>query len=270
MTLQYVVNYLYMNDTNMTYLENNNETGVWYGTMSVRLVYPGRAWLGFAVSPNGLMVGSSAVIGLPPEYNETLLMDGYVSMGNVSQYSLTFDDEAPGYLLDDNQALMDATVTQDENYTILEFTRYLEQDGVVPINGTGFNYFLVAHGTDRGNMLGYHGPSGRSSFNLTLSPCVVAIPELFDEVVPFFDEEGVGSETPALGEPSDLPPDEESEVPPEPQATGEETEPPSTSEGTGGPSTLASTSGTSSFMEKQSMSMALLSIMITGCMMNWT
>lgn len=136
-----------------------------YATMSVKLTYQGEGWLSFAVSPDGGMIGSDAIIGTPDDMN-------------VSKYHLTFDD-APGYLAlpEANQTLMDANITQEDGVTVLEFTRFLEEEGELPINGTGLNHFLVAYGTS--NELAYHGP-GRVSFNATLEPCI-----------PPFDEEEV-------------------------------------------------------------------------------
>jgi len=67
---------------------------------------------------------------------------------------------------------MAATIIQDEDSTVLEFTKLLVEEGEIPINGTGSNFFLIAHGTD-GNELGYHGTTGRASFSVTLSPCMM-------------------------------------------------------------------------------------------------
>ncbi|CAB9524047.1 Similarities with uniprot P08640 Saccharomyces cerevisiae YIR019c STA1 [Seminavis robusta] len=171
-TLEYIVN---MNPIigehnltgNLTFLDgelpwyNNvtNETIFGPPIISVRVTYEGQAWLGFAVSQDGSMVGSSAVIGVP---NAT------TGEGETGHYNLTFEN-GQGYDLFPNQTLMDAFITQDENYTILEFTRYLDEELYgLSIDGSGFNYFLVAYGMD--NVLGYHG-AGRSSFNLTLMSC---------------------------------------------------------------------------------------------------
>jgi len=189
-TVEYVVNMFpilrYDNTTNITFLDlpnatminadNNtlhNATNVTiFGPpiISVRVTYEGQGWLAFAVSEAGSMVGSSAVIGVT---NET------TGMGNVGHYNLT-SKSTPAYELFNMSTLMDANVSQDENGTFLEFTRFLEDDEGLPINGTGLNYFLVAHGTD--NVLAYHGPNARSSFNLTLKPCTYVATDDFDDI----------------------------------------------------------------------------------------
>ena len=148
-----------MTDGNMT---DDNTTLYGPPIISIRLTFEGQGWLGFGVSDSlGGMVGSSAVLGVIT--NETTLT------GDASHYNLTFEDSAPGYQLFDEQTLMDATVTQNENGTVLEFTRLLDDVYGLPVNGSGFNNFIVAHGED--NTLGYHLVTGRSRFNMTLTPC---------------------------------------------------------------------------------------------------
>lgn len=193
--MQYVVN-LNLNGTALNETLGNETLGDWFanstnssdwnttdflnttifGTISIKIIYQGVGWLGFAVSPtDGMMVGSDAVIGLPVE--------GYY--GNVSKYHLTFEGGAPGYVLlgEEQQTLMDTEIWQDGETTILEFTRFLEEEGEVAIDGMGYNDFLIAHGTTTGNALGYHGPEGRASFNLTLSPCIPTEVEDFPDFI---------------------------------------------------------------------------------------
>lgn len=188
--MHYVVN-LNLNGTALNETLGNETLGDWFnntdgnvtgflnttifGTISIKIIYQGVGWLGFAVSPSGSMVGSDAVIGLPRE--------GYY--GNVSKYHLTFDGGAPGYQLlgEEQQTLMDTEIWQDGATTILEFTRFLYEEGEVAIDGMGYNDFLIAHGTTTGNELGYHGPDGRSAFNLTLSPCIPEEVEDFPDFV---------------------------------------------------------------------------------------
>ena len=152
-----------MDDHNMTkgHQRDGNETLYGPPILSIRVTFDGQGWLGFGVSDVGGMVGSSAVLGVIT--NETTLT------GDAHHYNLTFEDNAPGYELFDEQTLLDATVTQNENGTVLTFTRLLDDDYGLPVNGSGLNYFIVAHGED--NNLGYHLMTGRSSFNMTLTPC---------------------------------------------------------------------------------------------------
>jgi hypothetical protein len=160
--LSYVVQYHSVDDTNMTYYYDmmsndtmSNETDYYYGTMSVRVEYSGQGWVGFAVSPDGGMTGSDGVIGLPTEYGN----------GTVSKFALGYG--LVEQLEEEEQTLVYGSIMQDESVTVLEFTRYLDE-GYVPIDGSGVNYFLVAYGYS--NTLGYH--AARVSFSLTLSPCI--------------------------------------------------------------------------------------------------
>jgi len=120
------------------------------------LEYDGEGWLGFGVSPNGEMIGSTAIIGLPGTGEEP------------AQYNLQ------GKTLDDiNQTESfsspeKAVITQAGGKTILRFVKVLTDDAS---NGgfteNGLNAFIFAAGTS--NELGYH--QHRGSFRINLNSC---------------------------------------------------------------------------------------------------
>jgi len=227
-----------MMDPNNATKSNNATTDLTGATLSVRVTYAGMAWVGVAISPDGKMMGSSAVIGLP---NVTTYYDDSETMmdGNVSQYHLgTFAQQTNigtswrmGAGVVPQQTLLDFNMTQsEENGTVLEFSRsLLDDDGgntTVHIDPYGFNYILLAHGED--NILGYHGAKNRISLNVSFLPCLpedgdlpnatsnVDGPIIFDdtpttaevdkgqEATPDEDEPPVGAEPPegALAESS--------------------------------------------------------------------
>lgn len=146
-TLSYVVNL------------DDGENSTTIGTFSAEIVYNGLGWIGFAISPDGMMINSLAVIGLPDDDTTTTNPGKYVlnskDVGGVTQDGV-------------QQTLQNATITQNGTHTILQFTKLLEEVGEISINGTGHNHFLVAYGSD--NILGYH--LGRASFSLMLEPCI--------------------------------------------------------------------------------------------------
>lgn len=120
-------------------------------TISIVLEIPTLAWAGWAVSDNGgFMVGSEAVIGLP-------------DTGEVLKYNLNAKSGAGVVPMPDNQqTLIDASIVQDSEKTVLSFTKILEEEGEIPINFEDDNTFLSAWGSS--NNLGIH--SARASFTL--------------------------------------------------------------------------------------------------------
>lgn len=103
------------------------------------------------------MVGSEAVIGTAP--NDVQLYDLIQSWVNVKGES--------------EQTLINATFTQDDSGSVLEYTQLLN-DGFVtnPIDGYGWNYFIWAMGINNVINLG-HKPSGETHglIQLDLTPC---------------------------------------------------------------------------------------------------
>ncbi len=105
-------------------------------------------YIGFGISPGGTMDGGMAIIGLPGD-------------GTVRKYNLS-GDRSVELMSNDKQTLMDAIITQEDGVTILEFTKYLREDGENAILANGDNTFLYALGD--GNDMAYH--SDRGSFVL--------------------------------------------------------------------------------------------------------
>ncbi|KAG7373369.1 DOmon domain containing protein [Nitzschia inconspicua] len=122
---------------------------------TITFVYtvPAAAWAGIAFSDNGgFMIGSQAVIGLPDD-------------GTVLKYNLNAKSNAGVVpFADAQQTLIDASVAQNGDTTILTFTKIMVEDGEIPIV-LGGNTFLGAWGF--GNNLGVH--AVRESFALDLA-----------------------------------------------------------------------------------------------------
>jgi Eukaryotic cytochrome b561 len=122
------------------------------GQDTITIVYtiPAAAWVGVALSDNGgFMIGSEAIIGLPDE-------------GTVLKYSLNAKNNA-GIVPSTQQTLIDASVVQTEDVTILTFTKIMVESGEIPIV-LGQNTFLGAWGSS--NDLSIH--AVRESFTLDL------------------------------------------------------------------------------------------------------
>jgi hypothetical protein len=103
-------------------------------TISIVFEAPTLAWVGWAVSEEGFMVGSEAVIGFP----ET---------GEVLKYTLggqTISAVQPKPA--DQQTLIDASVRQVDGSTTLSFTKILVEPGEIPIKIDGDNAFLSSWG----------------------------------------------------------------------------------------------------------------------------
>lgn len=129
-------------------------------------------WLGLAASPNGYMVGSDAVIGVPPsdEDGGPTQPTAYRLMGQ------TIDGVQP----DPTTVLVDATIestfssSDDPNkyVTVMEYTKTLNDPADhVPITGgtsSAIDTFLYAVG--EGHVLAYH--EHRGQFQIDLSHCV--------------------------------------------------------------------------------------------------
>mmetsp|Transcript_22874 Transcript_22874/g.32741 ORF Transcript_22874/g.32741 Transcript_22874/m.32741 type:complete len:655 (+) Transcript_22874:34-1998(+) len=112
------------------------------------LQYQGESWLGFGISSNGKMKGSTAVIGKPDD-------------GTVGMFDL--EDKAIEAIKETQNTLVSSSIKQEGGTTILE----LELPYSDGITKTGLSTFLFAIGA--GNEFGYH--EHRGSFRLDLSFC---------------------------------------------------------------------------------------------------
>ena len=100
---------------------------------------------------SGTMEGGEGVIGTPSD-------------GIVQKYTLGSSPRVEP-MPQEKQTLMSTSLTQEDGVTVMEFTKYLAEEGEHTINPTGENVFLYAVGMS--NYLGYHGAS-RGSFIVTL------------------------------------------------------------------------------------------------------
>ena len=121
----------------------------------------GGGYIGFGISPGGTMDGAVGIIGSP-------------NGGTVMKYNLS-GDRSVEVMTDDKQTLMSASIiTQAEDgTTIMEFAKYLIEDGENEILANGANTFLYAlGGEDGGNDLSYH--ADRGSFVLDFeTPAII-------------------------------------------------------------------------------------------------
>ena len=125
----------------------SNPPGSNNGIFCGRLEVDNDGWVGFAVSEEGVMPGSLAIIGIPDEDT--------VQMYDLYEYGAT---------LSSMQTLRDTSIDQVDGKTIMEFTKLLfESKKRIAIAEGGQNNFLYAKG---GSALGYH--TGRQSFTLDL------------------------------------------------------------------------------------------------------
>jgi DOMON domain len=125
-------------------------------TVSVQLNYDAEAWLGFAFTELAQMVPNTAIIGLPDEntiqkyflQNRTL-----AGVNNPLQASL--------------QTLIDASVRQENERTIMEFTKKLVEGGEVAVKTDEPNRFNWAIGSS--NTLSIH--QNRGSVLVKFNTC---------------------------------------------------------------------------------------------------
>ena len=120
------------------------------GVFCARMESESEGWLGFGISPTGLMVPSEAVIGLPDE-------------GTVLKYDLTGKStSAVVPMSDDKQTLMDTSIEQKNGMTTMTFAKIMDEDEYPLVIGD--NTVIYAQGSS--NTLGYH--KSRGSFVLPL------------------------------------------------------------------------------------------------------
>jgi hypothetical protein len=115
-------------------------------------------YIGFGISTNGTMDGGMGIIGLPGD-------------GTVMKYVLS-GDRSVELMSDERQTLMGTSITQEDGVTVMEFTKYLREDGEenAAILANGENTFLYALGAI--NELLYHS-SGRGSFVLDFGTTLI-------------------------------------------------------------------------------------------------
>jgi len=132
----------------------SNPTESGNGLFCARLEVKTDGWVALAISADGRMIGSEAIIALPSD-------------GTVLKYDLgamSVNRVIP--MAEEKQTLIDPSIIQEDGKTILEFSKLLVEEGEIPILEEGENAFLHARGS--GSSLGYHGPS-RSSFAVDFS-----------------------------------------------------------------------------------------------------
>lgn len=131
------------------------------GQDTVTMIYsaPQEGWIGVGFTEgSGQMVGADAVIGLP-------------ASGTVQKYFLGgYDSILP--MDDEQQTLIDTSISQESGNTTMTFTKILNETGEIPI-AIGNNTFIAAFGST--NDLFYH--VRRDSFALDLVAGEVAVVE---------------------------------------------------------------------------------------------
>lgn len=139
------------------------------GILCGRIEAENDGWVGLAISGDGSMIGSEAIIGVPGD-------------DNVLKYDL--NGKGPGgvtAMSDNKQTLRDTSIVQEGAKTIMVFTKLLVEDGEIPIV-EGENIFLHARG---GSSLGYHS-NGRVIFNIDFGTSVAPTipPSASPEIAP--------------------------------------------------------------------------------------
>ena len=122
------------------------------GIFCAKLTTDNIGWTGLGISPDGLMSGSVAIVGLPND-------------NSVLKYSLG-SGRSVNPMPAEQQTLRDTSIVQQDGQTIMTFTKLLVEQDELPIlieNGST-NIFIHARGM--GNALGYHGSSNRLSFQI--------------------------------------------------------------------------------------------------------
>ncbi len=118
--------------------------------LCMRLEYDNEGWIGLGFSsPDGRMVGSTAVIGLP-DVKEAK----YYALDGMSETMVTLLPES-------QQTLQEATIMQEDGLTMLSFAISLIDDEYVSV---GENTFIFAAANS--NQFGYHDKRGAITLNL--------------------------------------------------------------------------------------------------------
>lgn len=193
--------------------------------LSVRLDVAVESWVAFGISPDGKMVGSDAIIGLPDEA---------ASQSNPGKYTLEGYKEAD-VIMSAAQTLTDGEISQETGKTTLKFTKVLVESDENPISTTGVNYFLWAHGTE--NAFGEHAGTGAKAFAIDAASTLC---------VPTTETDGAAAPTGDAPPPTKAPVSAPSVPTLEPAPSPTTTAGNKTSSGAVSPSVTASSGGTAS------------------------
>jgi hypothetical protein len=138
----------------LEYLVNLNDPDAnGQDTVTIKLTVPTTAWVGVGTSTEGAMPGSEAVIGKP--------QDGTVRKYSLNARSPSAIDEMP----EAQQTLINTDLVQSGGSTVMTYTKILEEDGEIIINGNGDNIFVTAYGFS--NTFSFHQGYGSYSINLS-------------------------------------------------------------------------------------------------------
>jgi hypothetical protein len=127
-----------------------------FSSVKFKVTYNSYGWIGLGVSPDGSMIGSAAVIGLPDATNS-----------NVKKYNLNakqVDGIALGSYQDN---VYNKSIKQVQGITTMEFQAFLDWNaGSLPFKSSGETQMVFAYGQN--NILGYHKRKGPFLVNLSL------------------------------------------------------------------------------------------------------
>jgi len=135
--------------------------------LSMELILEGQAWLGIGLKDDGKMTGGVAVIGLPDaSVAEKYSLDGY-----------SLDGVQP--VAQELQSLIDATVEQTEEQTILRYKRNFNDEGDLSVDAeSGIIRFIYAYGES--NTLAYHTFSNKGSAEVNVILGEAKVDEVID------------------------------------------------------------------------------------------
>jgi hypothetical protein len=127
-----------------------------FSSVKFKVTYNSYGWIGLGVSPDGSMIGSAAVIGLPDATNS-----------NVKKYNLNakqVDGIALGSYQDN---VYNKSIKQVQGITTMEFQAFFDWNaGSLPFKSSGETQMVFAYGQN--NILGYHKRKGPFLVNLSL------------------------------------------------------------------------------------------------------
>eukprot|EP00547_Thalassionema_nitzschioides_P001071 CAMPEP_0194211040 /NCGR_PEP_ID=MMETSP0156-20130528/9250_1 /TAXON_ID=33649 /ORGANISM="Thalassionema nitzschioides, Strain L26-B" /LENGTH=570 /DNA_ID=CAMNT_0038938465 /DNA_START=28 /DNA_END=1740 /DNA_ORIENTATION=+ len=126
--------------------------------LKAQLRYTKQAWLSIGMSSSKyFMVPGDAIVGLP---NSKQVLKYDMTTSALDGSGVTVKSAA-------QQTLFDTSVEQNSTMTVMQFTKALEEEGDLTIDGYGTNFFLWAYGTS--NDFIYHEKAGLVALNL--QPC---------------------------------------------------------------------------------------------------
>ena len=126
--------------------------------ITIKLIYNGHSWLGYGVSRDGGMVGSTVVIGSPSEDQPTLYeLEGKVAMRDWFTAGLNLDNSSIKYDNENAQTIMEFTAPFNTFFVTDEENAYREQG----LSLKSPTYFIYAHGNEGNMEPGYHGVNNK-------------------------------------------------------------------------------------------------------------